>query len=83
MLTARRVFQRDTGAETMAAILKEEPREMSGLDGAPPPSLERIVHRCLEKKRGERFHSAHDLAFAIESIFDRIVSDLYLVEGLH
>ncbi|TDI40286.1 MAG: hypothetical protein E2P02_17270, partial [Acidobacteria bacterium] len=68
MLTARRAFQRDTGAETMAAILKEEPPEMSGLDGAPPPALERVVQRCLEKKRGERFHSAHDLAFAIESV---------------
>ncbi|TDI40285.1 MAG: serine/threonine protein kinase [Acidobacteria bacterium] len=68
MLTARRAFQRDTGAETMAAILKDEPPEMSGLDGAPLPALERIVHRCLEKKRGERFQSAYDLAFAIESI---------------
>ena len=61
MLTARRAFQRDTGAETMAAILKEEPPEISGLDGALPPALERIVHRCLEKKRGERFQSAFDL----------------------
>ena len=68
MLTARRAFQRDTGAETMAAILKEEPPEISGLDGALPPALERIVDRCLEKKRGERFQSAFDLAFAIESV---------------
>ena len=68
MLTGRRAFQRDTGAETMSAILKEEPPEMSGLDAAPPPALERIVHRCLEKKRGERFQSAFDLSFAIESV---------------
>ncbi len=68
MLAGRRAFQRDTSAEAMTAILKEEPPELSGLDGVPPPALERIVHRCLEKKPGERFQSAYDLAFAIESI---------------
>jgi len=68
MLAGRRAFQRDTSAETMTAILKEEPAELSGIDSAPPPALERIVHRCLEKKPGERFQSAYDLAFAIESI---------------
>ncbi len=68
MLAGRRAFQRDTSAETMTAILKEEPPELSGLDGVPPPALERIVHRCLEKKPGERFQSAYDLAFAIESV---------------
>ena len=68
MLAARKAFQRDTSAETMTAILKEEPPQLSGIDGAPSPALERIVHRCLEKKPGERFQSAYDLAFAIESI---------------
>ena len=68
MLAGRRASQRDTSAEAMTAILKEEPPELSGLDGVPPPALERIVHRCLEKKPGERFQSAYDLAFAIESI---------------
>lgn len=68
MLSGRRAFHRDTSAETMTAILKEEPAELSGLDSATPPALERIVHRCLEKNPGERFQSAYDLAFAIESI---------------
>ena len=68
MLSGRRAFHRDTSAETMTAILKEEPPELSGIDSAPPPALERILHRCLEKNPGERFQSAYDLAFAIESI---------------
>ena len=68
MLSGRRAFHRDTSAETMTAILKEEPSELSGIDNAPPPALERIWHRCLEKNPGERFQSAYDLAFAIESI---------------
>ena len=68
MLAGRKAFQRDTSAETMTAILKEEPAALSGVDNSPPPALERIVHRCMEKKPGERFQSAYDLAFAIESI---------------
>ena len=68
MLTGQRAFQRDTVAETMTAILKEEPAELSGIEGALPPALERILNRCLEKNAGERFQSAYDLAFAIESI---------------
>ena len=68
MLAGRRAFQRETSAETMTAILKEEPAELGGVDTTPPPALERIMHRCLEKNPGERFQSAYDLAFAIESI---------------
>ena len=64
MLAGGRAFQRDTSAETMTAILKEDPTELKEVS----PALERIVHRCLEKNPGERFQSASDLAFTIESI---------------
>jgi eukaryotic-like serine/threonine-protein kinase len=50
MISGRRAFRRDTSAETMTAILKEDPPELS-LTGKPiSPELERIVRRCLEKK---------------------------------
>jgi hypothetical protein len=64
MVTGQRAFQRDTAAETMTAILREDPPEaaMAGV----PPVIERIVQRCLEKKPDARFRSAHDLAFALE-----------------
>ncbi len=58
------VFTRGTAAETMAAILKEEPPDP--LPPNVPPALERIVSRCLEKTREARFQSARDLAFALE-----------------
>jgi dipeptidyl aminopeptidase/acylaminoacyl peptidase len=35
-----------------------------------PPALERVIRRCLEKSPGERFQSAHDLAFALEALSD-------------
>jgi Tol biopolymer transport system component len=68
MLSGRRAFKRDTAAETMTAILKEEPPELTGTNPAIAPGLERIVHRCLEKVPEQRFQSASDLGFAIEAL---------------
>jgi serine/threonine protein kinase len=68
MITGRRAFRRETMAETMTAILKEEPEELSESNSNVSPSLERIVRRCLEKKPERRFHSAHDLGFALETL---------------
>jgi len=65
MLTGRRAFRGDTAVETMNAILKEEPEEVSATARSVPPALERIVRRCLEKSPSERFQSARDLAFAL------------------
>ena len=68
MLSGQRAFRWDTSAETMTAILKEEPAELS-LTGKPiSPALERIVRRCLEKKPLQRFQSARDLAFNLEGL---------------
>ena len=67
MLTGVRAFKRDTAAETMTAILHEDPPELS-LSGSPiAPALERTVHHCLEKAPEQRFQSARDLAFDLES----------------
>ena len=68
MLTGRRAFQRDTSAETMTAILKEDPPEISTLTAGIPPSLERVVNHCLEKSAELRFQSAKDLAFALSAL---------------
>ena len=64
MLSGRRAFRGSSAIETMSAILKEEPPELSQSVTGVPPSLERIVRRCLEKDPAERFQSARDLAFA-------------------
>jgi predicted Ser/Thr protein kinase len=66
MAAGRSAFQRDTTADTISAILHNEPRELTELDPSLPPALDRIVRRCLEKSAAERFHSAHDVAFALE-----------------
>lgn len=61
-------FRGDSMAETMSAILREDPPDLSETNKTVSPALERVVRHCLEKNPAERFHSARDLAFAIESL---------------
>jgi serine/threonine protein kinase/Tol biopolymer transport system component len=68
MLAGKRAFQRPTPAETMAAILNEDPPELTQFAPAISPGLQRIVHRCMEKVPEQRFQSASDLAFALEAL---------------
>ena len=66
MLAGRRAFHGDTAADTMLAVLKEDPPAPSNL--ASRPGLARIVDRCLEKRADDRFDSTADLAFALEAV---------------
>ena len=68
MLSGTRAFNRNSTAETISAILREDPPDLSTTNKMVSPSLERVVNRCLEKNPEQRFHSASDLAFAIESL---------------
>src|SRR3989441_1452433 len=68
MLSGRRAFHGESAAETMSAILKEDPPDLSETNQRISPALERLVNHCLEKSPEERFHSASDLAFAIEAL---------------
>ncbi len=68
MLTGARAFKRNSSIETLSAILKEEPPDLSETHTNIPQSLERLVRRCLEKDRDVRFQSARDLAFNLETM---------------
>ncbi len=68
MLAGKRAFRRDTPAETMTAVLREDPPEMSDSVHPVSPALDRIVHRCLEKSPEQRFQSAKDLSFALSAL---------------
>ncbi|HEY7575344.1 MAG TPA: serine/threonine-protein kinase, partial [Thermoanaerobaculia bacterium] len=68
MLSGARAFHRDSAAETMSAILREEPPDLSATNRSIPPGLERIVRHCLEKNPEERFFSARDVAFDLEAL---------------
>ncbi len=68
MLSGRRAFHGESAAETMSAILKEDPAELSDSNKSVSPALERLVNHCLEKNPEGRFHSARDVAFALEAL---------------
>ena len=68
MLSGERAFSGPSKVETLNAVLKEEPKELSVLVPAVSTALERVVRRCLEKRPEERFQSARDVAFALEAV---------------
>jgi TolB-like protein/Flp pilus assembly protein TadD len=70
LLSGKRAFHGDSAAETMSAILREEPPDLSVTNQSISPGLERIVRHCLEKNPEQRFHSAHDLAFDLQALSD-------------
>jgi serine/threonine protein kinase len=70
MLTGKQAFSRPTAAETMTAILNEDPPSLSQSGKNVSPGLQRVILRCLEKKPEQRFQSASDLAFALEALSD-------------
>lgn len=68
MISGVRAFRRGTAAETMTAVLKDDPPELSDSVRMVSPALERIVRRCLEKNPEQRFQSARDLSFALAAL---------------
>jgi serine/threonine protein kinase len=68
MLAGKRAFQADSAGETMAAILKEDPADLSVTNQNISPGLDRIVRHCLEKNAERRFQSASDIAFNLEAL---------------
>jgi len=68
MLSGKRAFHGDSSADTMSSILKEDPPDLAETNRNVSPALERIVRHCLEKNPEQRFQSAQDVAFALESL---------------
>jgi Tol biopolymer transport system component len=81
MLSGSRAFHRDTAAETMSAILREEPPDLSATNKNVQPGLERVIRHCLEKNPEERFHSAHDLAFDLRALSDASATAITAATG--
>ncbi|MFL5242564.1 MAG: protein kinase domain-containing protein [Gemmataceae bacterium] len=71
MTAGNQPFRRKTAAETHAAILYEDPPELTSLQKDLPSELDRHVRHCLEKNREKRFQSARDLAFDLDALIVR------------
>ncbi len=76
MLSGQRAFRADSAVETMSAILKEHPPELSKSIEDLPGTVDRIVQHCLEKDPEQRFQSAQDLAFQLEALQQTSISEV-------
>ncbi|HUR36298.1 MAG TPA: protein kinase [Terriglobales bacterium] len=76
MLSGQRAFKKDSGVETMSAILNEDPPELTETNRNLSPGLERIVRHCLEKTPAQRFQSASDIAFDLETLSSHSTTSL-------
>lgn len=68
MVAGRRAFRGETEVDTMTAVLREEPPELSPKQADVPETFRSVVRHCLEKEPESRFQSAKDLAFALETL---------------
>ena len=68
MMTGSRAFRGETEVDTMTAVLREEPPVTNLEEAAIPPGYQDIVRHCLEKDPENRFQSAKDLAFALQTL---------------
>jgi serine/threonine protein kinase/Tol biopolymer transport system component len=62
MASGKRAFERATGAETLTAIIREEPEPLGRLSAAVPAPFRWLAERCLQKDPEERYASTRDLA---------------------
>jgi tetratricopeptide (TPR) repeat protein/TolB-like protein/tRNA A-37 threonylcarbamoyl transferase component Bud32 len=74
MVTGERPFERTTAAQTLAAIIAEEPRAVVSLNPRVPAALEAIIHRCLAKKPEQRYASTGELARELKTLRESTVS---------
>ena len=65
LFSGKKAFKKDTGAETIAAILTQEPPELTTSGRNISPALDHVVRHCLEKDPHNRFGTAKDVAFAL------------------
>jgi eukaryotic-like serine/threonine-protein kinase len=68
MLTGSRAFRGETEVDTITAVLREDPPEIHPEQSSIPVSFQQIVRHCLEKEPENRFQSARDLAFALDTL---------------
>lgn len=68
LFSGRHPFARGSKAETISAVLTSQPPPLRGFAPDATPELERIVHKCLEKDRAERYDSASGLLYDLSNL---------------
>jgi serine/threonine protein kinase/Tol biopolymer transport system component len=68
MISGRRAFEGESVAETMAAIIRDEPKPLAEMAPGTPPDLEKLIRRCLRKEPDRRFHSTADVRVELQEM---------------
>lgn len=76
MATGRRPFQGETAAQTLAAIIEEDPKPAASINRKIPPALDAIIRRCLRKNPEDRYASTDELAHELQEARDHSSSGL-------
>jgi eukaryotic-like serine/threonine-protein kinase len=72
MATGQRAFERGTTAETLTAIIREEPASVAQANPRVPAPIRWLVERCLAKDPEDRFGTTKDLSRDLASIRDHL-----------
>ena len=72
LVTGRRAWKKRTAAETLVAIMREDPPSLSGVEPPVPAAVRRVVDRCLAKDPGDRYGSSRDLAGDVRYLVDHL-----------
>jgi Tol biopolymer transport system component len=78
MLTGRRAFAGDEVSDVLASILAREP-DFAALPASVPPSIRRLLRRCLEKNRNERLRDIGDARIEIREALAKADPEMTVV----
>src|SRR5437773_5256689 len=67
LFSGHRAFSGESPADTLSAILHQEPPELTRATPPVHPAIDHTIRHCLEKNPLERFQSAHDLVFQLDT----------------
>ena len=73
MVTGKRAFARGSAAETLWAIIREEPEALAAANPKAPVPLRWVIERCLAKDPRERYGSTWDLAQELQRLPDHLL----------
>jgi len=72
MASGREAFRRETPAQTIAAIIEDQPEPLAAANPTLPPPARWIIERCLAKEPAERYASTLDLARELRNVRERL-----------
>jgi serine/threonine protein kinase len=76
MLTGKPAFAGETISDTLAAVIRADP-EWSTLPNDLPPSINRLLHRCLTKDPNQRLRDIGEARIAIDSALSATPEETY------